>query len=270
MATKHYHLAQLNIARALAPLDSPVMAEFVAQLDHINALADASPGFIWRLQDATDVQAYEDPLILVNLSVWESVEALRDFAYKSGHRGPLRDRLQWFEKPKEAHLALWWVPAGHVPSVEEARDRLQFRRNHGDTAVAFSITQPFPEPDQPSSDPAEPQVSLDNRLFLSAANTPNGDCDAETRFRYRQHGARVWATYAGGRVQFGSLVAIADQQGRLDMLYHHVDDAGRLRTGKCRATPELLPDGRLRLHEEWQWTNGDLSEGRSVVEEVSA
>jgi hypothetical protein len=106
MATKHYHLAQLNIARALGPLDSPVMAEFVSQLDQINALADASSGFIWRLQDATDVQAYEDPLVLVNLSVWESVEALRDFAYKSGHCGPLRDRLQWFEKPKEAHLAL--------------------------------------------------------------------------------------------------------------------------------------------------------------------
>jgi hypothetical protein len=270
MATKHYHLAQLNIARALGPLDSPVMAEFVAQLDHINALADASPGFIWRLKNATDVQAYQDPRIVVNLSVWESVEALRDFAYKSGHRGPLRDRLTWFEKPKEAHLALWWVPAGHVPSVEEARDRLQFRRDHGDSAVAFSITQPFPEPDQPSSDPVEPQVSLDNRLFLSAANTPNGDCNVETRFRYRQHGARVWATYAGGRVQFGSLVAIADQHGKLDMRYHHVDDAGRLRTGKCRATPELLPDGRMRLHEEWQWTNGDLSAGRSVVEEVSA
>ena len=149
------------------------------------------------------------------------------------------------------------MPAGHVPSVEEARDRLQFRRDHGDSAVAFSIAQPFPAPDEPGSDPVEPKVSFDNRLFLSAANTPNGDCDAETRFRYRQHGARVWATYAGGRVQFGSLVAIADQQGRL-------------RTGKGRATPELLPDGRLRLHEEWQWTNGDLSEGRSVVEEVTA
>jgi len=270
MTTKHYHLAQLNIGRMLGPLDSPVMAGFVAQLAEINALADASPGFVWRLQDATGVQAYDDSMILINLSVWESVESLREFAYKSGHREPLRDRLRWFERPKQAHLVLWWVPAGHIPSVEEARDRLEFRRVHGDTPVGFSFAKPFPEPEEPSSDPVHPQVSFDNRLFISAANTPNGDCNIETRFRYRQDGARVWATYDGGRVQFGSLVAIGDPHGRLDMRYHHVDATGQLRTGKCKATPEVLPDGRLRLHEDWQWTNGDLSEGHSVVEEIRA
>ncbi|HEV2691086.1 MAG TPA: DUF3291 domain-containing protein [Bryobacteraceae bacterium] len=269
MPSKHYHLAQINVGRTLGTLDSPVMAGFVAQLDHINALADASPGFVWRLRDATDVQAFDDPRILVNMSVWESIEALKEYAYRSGHREPLRDRLQWFERPKEAHLALWWTPAGHVPTVQEARERLEFRRAHGDTPVAFSFAKPFPEPEEPTSDPVPPDVSFDNRVFLAAANTPNGDCDAQTRFRYRQHGPRVWATYDGGQVRFGSVVAIPGRNGRLDMRYHHVDHSGRFRTGKCTATPEVLPDGRLRLHEEWQWTNGDLSVGRSVIEELA-
>ena len=266
----HYHLAQVNIARMIAPIDSPVMKGFVDQLPVVNALADRSPGFVWRLQteagDATAVQAYDDPLIIVNLSVWDSIEALRNFAYKSAHAGPLRDRLQWFEKPKEAHLALWWIPAGHIPSVEEARDRLVFRRTHGDTPVAFSFAKQYPAPEAPAGDPVQPPVSFDNRQFVSTTNTPNGDCNAETRFRYRQQDARIWATYAGGSVQFGTLVAIGDAHGRLDMRYHHVDASGRLRTGACQATPEVLPDGRLRLHEEWQWTNGDLSHGQSIVE----
>ena len=272
MPHKHYHLAQVNIGRVVAPMDSPEMAGFVSQLQPINALADRSPGFVWRLQNAsgnaTEIQPYEDPRININMSVWESVEALKEFVYKSGHIVPLRDRLKWFEKPAEAHLAMWWIPAGHIPSVAEARDRLQFRRTHGDTAVAFSFANPFPAPEEPLADPVPPPVSFDNRLFTSSANTPNGDCDSETRFYYRQQGARVWATYQGGRVQFGSLVAIGDPHGRLDMRYHHVDLSGRLRTGTCQATPEVLPDGRLCLHEQWQWTNGDLSRGHSVVEEI--
>jgi len=272
MPPSHYHLAQVNVGRIVAPIDSPEMAGFVSQLQPINALADNSPGFIWRLQtpagDATAIQPYDDPRININLSVWESVEALKQFVYQSRHIGPLRDRLKWFEKPVEAHMAMWWVPAGHIPSVEEAKERLQFRRTWGDTAVAFSFTAPYPPLEEPLADPVPPPVSFDNRLFISSINTPNGDCDAETRFHYRQQGARVWATYQGGRVQFGSLVAIGDPQGRLDMRYQHVDTTGRLRTGTCRATPEVLPDGRLRLHESWQWTNGDLSEGHSVVEEI--
>jgi len=266
---KHYHLAQINVGRMLGSLDSPVMAGFVAQLDHINSLADASPGFVWRLTDATSVQAFEDPMILVNMSVWESVEALRDYAYRGGHREPLRDRLQWFERPKEAHMALWWVPAGHIPSVAEARDRLEFRRAHGDSPVAFASAKPFPAPEEPSADPVQPQVSFDNRLFITAGNTPNGDCNRETRFHYRQQGPRVWATYGGGAVQFGSVVAVGGPDGQLDVRYHHVDAAGQFRAGKCITTPEVLPDGRLRLHEAWRWTNGDLSEGRSVIEEIS-
>jgi hypothetical protein len=264
----HYHLAELNIARMVAPLDTPVMAGFVAQLDTINALADSSPGFIWRLQEATNVQAYTDPLILVNLSVWDSVESLRQFTYKSGHIAPLRDRAKWFEKPAQAHLAMWWIPAGHIPTVAEARQRLEYRRSHGDSPVAFSFASPYPEPDGPTAAPAPPAMSFDQRLFTSAANTPNGDCNRETLFRYRQQGPRVWATYEGGRVQFGALVATGDTSGRLDMRYHHVDASGRFRSGTCQATPEILTDGRLRLHEQWQWTNGDYSEGHSIIEEI--
>jgi len=216
---KHYHLAQVNIGKLVAPLDSPVMADFVAQLDPINSLADQSEGFVWRLKDATGVQAYDDPLILVNMSVWESVEALRQFTYKTGHVGPLRDRLKWFEKPSQAHMAMWWVPAGHIPSVAEARDRLEYRRMRGDSAVAFSFSTPLPAPEEPSADPAEPRVGFDNRVLVMAANTPNGDCTAETRFHYRQQGARVWAMYEGGPVRFGSLVGIGDAEGCLDVRY---------------------------------------------------
>ncbi len=272
MHSPHYHLAQVNIARMVAPLDTPVMAGFVEQLAAVNALADRSPGFVWRLEtpegDATAVRAYDDPLILFNLSVWETVEALKQFTYAGGHREPLRDRAKWFERPSQAHLALWWIPAGHIPSVEEAVERLAFRRMHGDTPVAFSFSKPHPAPEVPSAAPAAPTVNLDQRLFVSAANSPNGDADGDTRFSYRQSGARVWATYSGGRVRFGSLVAVGDKEGRLDMRYHHVDPDGALRTGTCIATAEVLSDGRVRLIEDWQWTNGDRSRGRSVVEEV--
>ena len=146
----HFHLAQVNIARMVAPLDSPEMAGFVAQLQAVNRLADQSPGFVWRLAtpagDATAVRAYDDPRILFNLSVWESVEALKDFTYGSSHLAVFRERAKWFEAPKQAHLALWWIAAGHLPTVEEAVARLQHRRAHGDTPEAFSFTRLYPQP----------------------------------------------------------------------------------------------------------------------------
>ena len=238
---RHYHLAQVNVGRMIAPLDSPALADFVAQLDAINALADQSPGFVWRLKDATTVQAFHDALILVNLSVWESIETLREFTYKTAHAGVLRDRTKWFERPAQAHLAMWWIPAGHIPSVEEARDRLEYRRNHGDTPIAFSFPKIYADLEEPSGAPATPGVNFNNRMFISAENTPNGDCTAETRFHYHQDGARVWAVYGGGSVQFGSLVGIGDSEGRLNIRYHHLDSGGQFRAGKGRATPEVLP-----------------------------
>jgi hypothetical protein len=146
-----WHLAQVNIARMRAPLEDPLMAGFVEQLDFINALADRSPGFVWRLQteegDATAVRAYADETILFNLSVWASVEALRDYVYQSAHREPLRGRKAWFEPLGAPHLALWWVPAGHRPSVEEARARLEHLQQHGPTPEAFTFAKRFDPPD---------------------------------------------------------------------------------------------------------------------------
>jgi len=144
------HLAQVNIALARGPLDSATMAEFMALLEPVNALADASPGFIWRLQtddgDATGVQAFDDPRIIVNLSVWESLESLWAFAYASRHLEVMRRRREWFTAMAEAHLALWWVPAGHEPSVSEAEERLALLRERGPTPAAFTFKAPFPRP----------------------------------------------------------------------------------------------------------------------------
>ncbi|HEV8658227.1 MAG TPA: DUF3291 domain-containing protein [Thermoanaerobaculia bacterium] len=144
-----FHIAQVNIGRMKAPLDSPVMAGFVARLDEINALADRSDGFVWRLQteagNATYLRPYDDDRILFNMSVWESVEALKDYVYRTAHAELLRDRNQWFEEFEAAYLALWWVPAGHTPSIDEAKKRLAYLEAHGPSQFAFtfrSIHQP--------------------------------------------------------------------------------------------------------------------------------
>lgn len=145
-----YHLAQVNIARMLAPLTEPLMAEFVAQLDAINALADSSPGFIWRLQtpegNATALRPYEDDLILVNLSLWASLADLSAFVYKSRHRSVMQRRRQWFERFDGPYTALWWISYSHIPDVEEAKERLDYLRAHGETPYAFSFKRPFPAP----------------------------------------------------------------------------------------------------------------------------
>jgi hypothetical protein len=144
------HVAELNIGRTVAPLDDPAMADFVANLELINALGDASPGFVWRLQDefgaATTIRAYEDPLMIVNLTVWESVETLRAFTYRSGHVEFFRRRREWFEPLDGPSLVLWWVPAGHRPTVEEAKARLAHLAAHGPTPTAFTLKTPVPPP----------------------------------------------------------------------------------------------------------------------------
>jgi len=146
----NFHLAQINIARLIAPLDDPRIAGFVSQLDPINAIADRAPGFVWRLQsaagNATDVPYNDDPFVIVNMSVWESIEALRDFAYTSKHINVFRDRAQWFEKMDKPHYCLWWVPAGHIPTVAEGRERLEHYQAHGSTPYSFWFSRPFPAP----------------------------------------------------------------------------------------------------------------------------
>ena len=132
----------------LAPLDSPQMADFMAALEPVNALGDGSPGFVWRLQtddgDATSYRVLGDEWMIVNLTVWESVEALSDFAYRSDHKDVMRRRREWFEKMVEPYLALWWVPAGHIPTVEEAEERLLHLRAHGPTEQRVHVPGAVP------------------------------------------------------------------------------------------------------------------------------
>lgn len=166
-----HHLAQLNVARLLAPLDSPQLSGFVAGLEPINELADGSPGFVWRLQtdegDATSIRAFDDDMLIVNMSVWESAEALAAFTYRSDHLAVMRRRREWFEGMAEAHLVLWWVPAGHVPDVEEAKERLDLLRRVGPSPEAFTFRAmyPFGEDEPVSVAPAPGGVTLGRRTL---------------------------------------------------------------------------------------------------------
>lgn len=112
------------------------------------------------------------------------------------------------------------------------------------------------------------RINYHNRYFVSASNTVNGDVDAQTIFHYRQESDIVWATYEGGEVIFGTLIARVNQDDSLDMRYQHINKQGEIMTGRCFSTPEILPDNRIRLYEKWQWTSGDLSQGESIIEEV--
>jgi hypothetical protein len=156
-----YELAQLNIGVIKGPIDGSVMAEFVANLDRINALAERMPGFVWRLQteegNATAIRPYEDERVAVNLSVWRDVGSLSKYVYSSAHVEIMRRRREWFEKMEQAFLVLWWVPRGHRPSVEEAKAKLEVLRAKGPTAEAFTFRQAFPSPD---ADPARPPVTF--------------------------------------------------------------------------------------------------------------
>ena len=149
-----YHLAQINIARLLAPLDSAQLVDFVNNLEPINTLADQSPGFVWRLKteegDATSIQAFDDSMIIVNMSVWESVEALKNFAYASQHALIMKRRREWFDRFPSAYMVLWWIERGHIPTPLEARQRLDSLDQHGPTAFAFTFRNLF---DSPDSDP---------------------------------------------------------------------------------------------------------------------
>ncbi|WP_332768618.1 DUF3291 domain-containing protein [Phenylobacterium sp.] len=145
-----YHLAQINIGTLRAPIDDPMIADFKNNLERINALAEGSPGFVWRLtgegDDATDIEAFDDPLIAINMSVWENPAELGAFVYRSGHIEFMRRRAEWFEK-MEIYMALWWVPVGHQPTPEEGVARLATLRRLGPSPGAFTFRDIFPAPD---------------------------------------------------------------------------------------------------------------------------
>ncbi|HEY1447970.1 MAG TPA: DUF3291 domain-containing protein [Caulobacteraceae bacterium] len=152
-----FHLAEINIARLKAPIDHPSIADFVAALEPVNALADASRGFVWRLigeaGDATNIRAFDDPDMLINMSVWEDLDALAGFVYRQPlHRAIMRQRNEFFTRP-DVFMALWWVPAGHRPSIAEGLARLETLRRDGPTSVAFTFREPHPAPGESRAQP---------------------------------------------------------------------------------------------------------------------
>jgi hypothetical protein len=151
-----YHLAQINIARLLAPMDSPQIKEFRDFIEPINKLGESSPGFVWRLQDdsalggATEIETpFEDDMIIVNMTVWESIEALKTFTYSTVHSYFVKNRKKWFERASAPHLVLWWVPLGHVPSLAEAKEKLELIEAKGPNPLAFTFSKQYdPEGNQ--------------------------------------------------------------------------------------------------------------------------
>ncbi len=151
MTERRWHLAQYNVAWLVAPLEDPRFDDFRANLDRINGLADVSKGFVWRHQaldgNSTSVRVRGDPRILINFSVWETVEDLFEYSFRSTHAEVYRRRRKWFEHLEEPFAVLWWIPAGHEPSVEEAEERLRELAAHGPSARAFTFKQRFPSPE---------------------------------------------------------------------------------------------------------------------------
>jgi len=143
-------LAQINVGRFVAPTDDPRIAPFMAALGRVNALADAAPGFVWRLADesgnATAIRPTPDPLFAVNMSVWADAESLFNFVYRSAHTPVMAQRRDFFDRFDGAYQALWWVPAGHTPSIDEGLARLWRLDHYGPTDQAFTFKARFPAP----------------------------------------------------------------------------------------------------------------------------
>ncbi len=154
-----YNLAQVNIAKMLAPIDDPIIPDFVNNLDRINTLAEESDGFVWRLKDvednATAIQAFEDDTLIINMSVWKNMASLFQFTYKSNHVEIFSRRKEWFSRIKDMHMVFWFVPVGHIPTPKEARERLEFVNKHGETPYAFTFKNKFTVHDFLNYNPSE-------------------------------------------------------------------------------------------------------------------
>ncbi|MEM1152914.1 MAG: DUF3291 domain-containing protein [Pseudomonadota bacterium] len=160
--SKQWHLAQINVGTIKYPQDDPRMSGFMNRLDEINALAESSAGFVWRLQDdsgnATNIDVGKEPLFIVNMSVWESAESLFEYVYKSMHREVMIQRRNWFERPADLYQALWWIPAGHLPAPEEGLAKIELLKQLGPTQEAFNFKKRFPCPgaNTPSENDLDP------------------------------------------------------------------------------------------------------------------
>jgi hypothetical protein len=171
-----YQIAQLNIGRTVAPVDDPRLADFMAWLNDINALAERTPGFVWRLQsssgNATDIEVNDDPLVIVNLTVWESPDALFEFTYRTMHKAVFARRLDWFERWEGPSLVMWWQPEGTIPDVPEALRRLELLAQVGPTPEAFTFKQRFPPPDRGLAD--RPRYESEHDLPHAQATAGRG------------------------------------------------------------------------------------------------
>ncbi len=164
-----HQLAQCNIARLRAPIDSPLLSEFVAALEPINRLADEAPGFVWRLQteagDATAIRVFDDEMLMINMSVWDSIENLAAFTHGTAHRDVMRRRRQWFERLAGLHLVLWWIPAGTLPTPSDAPARLGLLNSAGPSDAAFTFRSPFLAPDANIGGESAPGRAASQRNF---------------------------------------------------------------------------------------------------------
>ncbi len=143
---KEHNLAQVNIAKRLAPMDDPIMQDFVNNLDKINAIADSADGFVWRMQDEDKelgAKVFEDDTLLINMSVWKNLESLFEYTYNSGHIEVFKRKKEWFSKMKMMHMAFWYIPKSYEPTFQDAKDRLDYLNKHGDTPYAFSFKSKF-------------------------------------------------------------------------------------------------------------------------------
>jgi Domain of unknown function (DUF3291) len=147
---QQFHLAQINIARLKAPMSDPQIKEFTDFIDPVNKLGEESPGFVWRLKaDDGHSSSYietpfsEDPLMIVNMTVWEDFESLKQFVFQTVHSYFLKSRNKWFEKPIHPQAAFWWVPIGHSPTIEEAKEKLEYLEKHGPSPTVFTMSRPF-------------------------------------------------------------------------------------------------------------------------------